>query len=63
MGHKLILTLVFSLAFSVTQAQRLVHNDVKTTKAVTENTVAQVAIEKIHNLELDSVMKKQKKIA
>lgn len=63
MGHKLILTLVFSLAFSVTQAQRLVSNDVKTTKAVTENTVAQVAIEKIHNLELDSVMKKQKKIA
>lgn len=63
MGHKLIFTLVFSLAFSVTQAQRLVSNDVKTTKAVTENTVAQVAIEKIHNLELDSVMKKQKKIA
>lgn len=63
MGHKLILTLVFSLAFSVTQAQRLVSNDVKTTKAVTENTAAQVAIEKIHNLELDSVMKKQKKIA
>lgn len=58
----IISTLFFSLFFSSIYSQKI-ENDVKTTQAVIANTAAQTAIEKIHNIELDSVLSKKKKIA
>lgn len=67
MGKRLISSALMFVALSVpslSHAQFIQYNyDAKTVKAVGENVAAQIAIETVHNEELEKVSKKKKAIA